>query len=360
MRVLVVTGASGGHIFPALSFIDALKENLPEAETLLVLPKRGLRPGVLSVDCNVKYISTSTVTFSISTANFIAISRFLKGALESLKIILEFKPDIVVGFGSLDSIPCLFIAWFFRIKTLIHEQNVLPGRANRFLARFCDRVAVSFAKTRDYLRINPEKIVLTGNPLRRKLKRLDRNSALDSLGLSRDKFTVLVMGGSQGSRHINSGFLKAAANSRHLSTAQVIHLAGPVDSEMVKESYRSMNITHKVFDFLEKMEEAYSASDLAISRSGAATVCELIYFRLPAILSPYPFAYSHQLENAKILQEKGCAAIIKDEDLDKEVFRVTLENMLNNRKSLEDMRAGYSGLSAEGSANLLVEAVKSL
>ncbi len=360
MKVLVVTGASGGHIFPAVSFIDTLKEKPKEIDTLLVLPKRGLRPGILLADCKIKYISTSPVTFSISTANFIAIARFLKGIWESLRIILEFKPDIVVGFGSLDSIPCLLIAWFFRIKTLIHEQNVLPGRANRLLARFCDRVAVSFSKTKDYLNINQEKIVVTGNPLRGQLKKIDRNAALDFFGLNKDKFTILVMGGSQGSRHINSGFLKAAASLKDVSVIQVIHLAGAGDFEEAKEAYKNINLNHKIYDFLENMGEAYSASDIVISRAGATTISELIFFKLPGIISPYPYAYAHQLENAKVLGDRGCVIIINDDELEKEVFKITLETLINNRDKLEGMRSGFTGLSMSEAAGSLADVALSL
>ncbi|MDO8662057.1 MAG: undecaprenyldiphospho-muramoylpentapeptide beta-N-acetylglucosaminyltransferase [Candidatus Omnitrophota bacterium] len=360
MKVLVATGASGGHIFPAVSFIDALETKHKGTDTLLVLPKRGIGSGILLADCKIKYISTSTITFSISTANFIAIVRFLKGTWESLMIILEFKPDIVVGFGSLDSIPCLLIAWLFRIKTLIHEQNVLPGRANRLLAHFCDRVAVSFVKTKDYLNINQKKIVVTGNPLLRQLKKIDRNTALDSFSLSKDKFTVLVMGGSQGSRHINSGFLNAVANLSDISMIQVIHLAGVGEVREVKEVYKNINLNHRVYDFLENMGEAYSASDIVISRAGATTIAELISFKLPGIVSPYPYAYAHQFENAKVLGDRGCVIIINDDQLEKEVFKITLETLINNRDKLESMRSGYSGLSMDGAANLLADAVLAL
>ena len=153
MKVLVVAGVSGGHIFPAVSFISALKEKHKEIATLLVLPVRSLKFGILLTDHKTRYISTSTISLSINSSNLIALAMFLKGAWESLRIILEFKPDIVVGFGGLDCLPCLFFAWFFRIKTLIHEQNVLPGRANKLLAKFVDQVALSFAETKKYLNL---------------------------------------------------------------------------------------------------------------------------------------------------------------------------------------------------------------
>ena len=360
MKVLVVTGASGGHIFPAVSFIDALGEKHKETDTLLVLPKRGLKPGILLAGCKIKYISTSAMNLNINAANLIAIANFFKGAGESLSIILKFKPDIVVGFGSLDSIPCLLIAWLFRIRTLIHEQNVLPGRANRLLARFVDRVAISFEETRARLKLNRDKIVLTGNPLRRQLKKIDRLKALDFFGFNKDKFTLLVMGGSQGSRHVNSGFLKAVAKLENASMIQVVHLVGSADLEEIKETYKRMKVGAMVFNFFTSMEQAYSVSDLVVSRAGATTISELIFFKLPAIISPYPFAYAHQLENAQVLKDRGCAMVINDEELESERFGFALESIINDQKKLEAMRLGFVGLSMENAADLLADAALSL
>ncbi len=351
MKILVVTGASGGHIFPAVSFIEALRERHREIDTLLVLPKRGYKPQTLLTDCKIKYISTSTITLNISRANLIAIARFFRGIKESLGIILEFKPDIVVGFGSLDSLPCLFFGWLFRIKTLIHEQNVLPGKANRLLAHFSDRVAVSFAETKDYLNINPRKVVLTGNPLRKQLRRIDKAAALDSFGLSRDKFTLLVMGGSQGSRNINSGFLKAIESLDKTSSYQVIHLTGELDYATVKQAYERMGIEAKVFVFFENMEQVYSASDLAVSRAGATTIAELSYFGLPAVLIPYPFAYAHQYNNARVLEEAKRAAIINDSDLDSPKLKETLSSLINDPEKINIMRRNCAE-TKEGCASL--------
>ncbi|MFH0855717.1 MAG: UDP-N-acetylglucosamine--N-acetylmuramyl-(pentapeptide) pyrophosphoryl-undecaprenol N-acetylglucosamine transferase [Candidatus Omnitrophota bacterium] len=360
MRVLIVTGASGGHIFPAVSFIQALKEKDSGIDALLVLPERGLKPGVSLGDCKIKYISTATITAGITPANILALAKFLKGAWESFNIIIEFKPDLVVGFGSLDSIPCVLIAWFFRIKTMIHEQNVLPGKANRLLARFVDRVAVSFAESEYYFSLNRQKLTLTGNPLRKQIKKIDKARALDFFGLAKDKFTILVMGGSRGSRNINSGFLKAVSKLGSLSAMQVIHLAGSGDFEDIKESYRRMNLSARVFDFLGDIEQAYSASDLVVSRAGATSISELIFFEIPAVISPYPFAYAHQLKNASILKDKGCAIVISDDELDKDILKLTFQALVNDRVKLESMRLGFSSLSGGSASDLLVDAALSL
>jgi len=360
MKILAVTGASGGHIFPAASFIRALQDKDKGVETLLALPSRSLKAGITLEGYKIKYISTPGISRHIDLKNLLALVKFLKGIGESLNIIVKFRPDIVVGFGGLDCVPCLFFAWLFRIKTLIHEQNVLPGRANRLLAKFVDRVAVSFGATQKYLNINPEKITLTGNPLRRQLKKIDQAQALGFFGLAKGKLTLLVMGGSQGSQHINAEFLKAAALLKDTAQLQIIHLAGAGSYEAVKEEYNKIKIKARVFGFFEAMEQAYSAADLAIARSGATTVTELIFFGLPAIISPYPYAYAHQLENARILEEKGCAVVISDAELDKDIFRQTLETLINDPGKIAAMRSGFKDLASPEAANLLAEAALSL
>lgn len=360
MRILAVTGSTGGHIFPAVSFIYALKNKRQDLSALLVLPDKSLKSGITISDCEVKYIPALAVSSKLNAQSIVSLGRSVKGILKSLKIILEFKPDIVVGFGSINSVPSLFFAWLFRIPTMIHEQNVLPGKANRFLARFADKIAISFSNTKDYWKIGPEKTVLTGNPLRERLRMIDKNSALDSFGLSRDKFTVLVMGGSQGSRRLNAGFLKAVSSLKDAAIIQIIHLAGPGDLEEIKKSYKNMNIDARVFGFYNHMEEAYSASDLVISRSGAATVSELEHFKLPSVLLPYPYAYAHQFENAKVLSAKGCAVIVKDDELDKDTLGVILGSIIRNGDKLKSMRSAFASSSAPKAADLLADAALSL
>jgi UDP-N-acetylglucosamine--N-acetylmuramyl-(pentapeptide) pyrophosphoryl-undecaprenol N-acetylglucosamine transferase len=192
----------------------------------------------------------------------------------------EFRPDIVIGFGTIDCLPLLLLAWIFRVKTLIHEQNVLPGRANRLLARFSDRIAISFEETREHLAAYEKKIVLTGNPIRKELEKIDRLKALGFFGFKEDKFTILVMGGSLGSQRINAAFLKAASLLTDTSGLQVIHITGIKDCELIKARYKDLNIESRVFGFLNSMQYAYSACDLVISRAGATSVTEIMFFGL--------------------------------------------------------------------------------
>lgn len=363
MKVLVVTGASGGHIFPALGFIDTLKNRDKEIEALLVLPRSCLKLAAnraLHLVYKVNYISICPVKLSIGLKNIIAVFNFLKGSLESLFIILKFRPDIVVGFGSLTSIAMVMLAWLCRIKTLIHEQNVLPGRANRLLVKFTDRIAISFPDTKDYLRISQDKIVFTGNPVRKGLRRINKEEAFGFFGFSPDKFTVLAMGGSLGSHRINKSFFGAVSTIADKSGFQVIHISGPGDYALLYNSYKDLGLEFKLFAFLEQMHYAYSICDLAVSRGGATTIAELINFGLPAIIVPYPYAYSHQHSNARVLEKKGCAIVIKDSQLDADTLRETLDGIMHNPDKIRLMRSRYEEFIKVNANDLLVDAALSL
>lgn len=357
VRVLVVTGASGGHIFPALSFLDALKDKYPDADALLVLPEKILGSTIIPGGYKVSFISISAFKLGLRPGLFLAVFRFVKGSLQGLILLLGFRPDIVVGFGSIVSLPLVLLAWFFRIKTLIHEQNVIPGRANRILAKFSDKVAISFAETKNFLPGSSRKIVLTGNPLRKQFKVIDKNKALDFFGLNPDKFTILVMGGSAGSHRINLGFLNAVSQIQDKGNFQVIHLTGAGDYRLLEAGYRGLGMNFRLFAFLNQVEYAYSASSLAVSRAGATTISEMIFFRLPAIIIPYPFAYAHQASNAGILEDKGCAIVIKDARLDNDKLRQTIQGLIRNPEEIKQMRGRYDNIIMPKANDLLVDEV---
>ncbi len=354
MRILVVTGASGGHIFPAQSFLDALKERHKDTDTLLILPKFFLGSSTIPHGYNIRYISISAIKLSFTLGFFFAILRFLKGSLESLLLVLAFRPDTVVGFGSIVSVPLVLLAWLFRIKTIIHEQNVIPGQANMFLAKFSDKIAISFQESRNYFKGPSRKIVFTGNPIRKQLSRIDKNKAREFLGLNAERFTILVTGGSAGSQRINRGFLNAVSRIKDKHNLQIIHLAGSGDYNFLEDTYKDSGMDIRLFSFLNQVEYAYSAADLVVSRAGATTIAEIISFGLAAIIIPYPFAREHQASNAKVLADKGAAIVIKDNELDSDILRQVIEGLINNPGKIEKMRSGYNNIIVPNANDLLV------
>lgn len=361
VKVLAAAGSSGGHIFPALGFLDALRNKDKEARLLLVLPKR-VAGGVLTggIEHKLSYISVSPFALRLDFKNAAAALNFFKGLLQSLFLLFEFRPDIVVGFGSFDSLPVLLSAWLLRIKTMIHEQNVIPGRANRLLAKFADKVAVSFVESGDYLKVSPKKVVYTGNPIRSELKKIDRLEALRFFEFDDGGLNVVAMGGSQGSRRINSCFLEAVSMLADKSALQVIHIAGENERALLEKKYREMGVKARVEGFLRQMHYAYSICDLAVSRAGAAAIAELIYFRIPAIIVPYPFAYQHQLHNARTLEKMGAAVVIHEQRLEAAGLSRLLEDFIGNPERLKAMRSCYGRQPCVNSGQLLAAEALSL
>jgi len=360
VRILAVTGSSGGHIFPALSFLAQLKERRNDVETLLVLPKKNIKYEVIPHDYRVKQTCITSLSLRPDFKGIKGVLNFIKGWLESLFIFFEFRPDIVVGFGSLNSIPLILWAWFFRSKTLIHEQNLIPGRANRLLAKFCDKIAVSFEETKDYLKVAKNNLIFSGNPLRRQLEKVDKKEAAQFFGFDPAVFTLLVMGGSQGSSKINAVFLRALSLIDRISCFQVVHISGENDFDSLQKAYNVMGRKVKLFAFLKEMQYAYSAVDLAISRAGATAITELIFFQLPAIIIPYPFAYRHQQANAAVLKNRGAAMVIDDDVLTPQLLAEAIGGCAGESEKIKAMRRGFDGISLPDAGNVLTDAVLSL
>lgn len=355
MRILVVSGSSGGHIFPALALMESLQGN--DHQLLLVLPQK-IRINKIPVGLwKIEYIHSANLSFNSVSKFILAVYYFLQGAWESLRIVIKFKPDVVIGFGSLNTVALVFWAWIFRKKTIIHEQNVLPGKANRLLSKLVDKIAISFDETKKYLNVSAEKIILTGNPLRGDLIRIDKKVALDFFKFKERKINILITGGSQGSHKLNSVCFRALSAYEKIEKLQLIHITGPEDFDILKANYATMNLSSRVFDFFNAMQYAYSIADLVISRAGATTIAELQKFKIPAMLIPYPFAYAHQLANAKVLEELGAAIIIEDKQLNAEKIKEHLSDFFNNPQKLENMCWAYERIKYLDAVSMLAKEV---
>mgnify|MGYP001766979514 CR=1 FL=1 len=358
MRILAVAGASGGHIFPATAFLDDFKHAYPDARTLLVLPAKSIQNKIPATGHQLRFIGVSALSLQLSWRNIVALLRFLKSLYECVVIMAQFRPDIVTGFGSIASIPLVLCAWLFRTTVIIHEQNVIPGRANRFLAYLSDGIAVSFKESPGFFAGNGKKAFWTGNIVRRSLVRIDKREALCHFGLEPDKTTILVMGGSQASRRINFGFAKAFKEMSWQRKCQVIHLCGEADKDGLAREYAACEKSVRLLPFLSQMQYAYSCADLVVSRAGATTIAELIAYRIPAVLVPYPYAYNHQDANARILSDAGCAALVPDSGVDTGELLQALESVGRNGAELEAMSGSYARLTSEKPASLVEQAIR--
>ncbi len=312
MRYLVAGGASGGHILPALAFIDELQRRCPDAQVRLAIPPVRAQLGGLLASRDTHWLP------ALSAARGPAglLKTFLqcvRCGIESFLLVARFRPDCVVGFGSLSSVALLLCGWLLRCRTLIHEQNVLPGKATTLLSLFAGTICLSFEQTRCLLPWAARRCVVTGNPLRPQLAPVERAVAAAFFSFDPAGLTVLVMGGSQGSMTINRHVPAALAGYANRAGLQVIHLAGSEDEAgRVRARYEEAGIRCRACAFLEQMHYAYSCADLVIGRAGATSMAELIHFARPAVLIPYPLANRHQLYNARVLADCGAARIVDD------------------------------------------------
>jgi len=350
MRIAITCSRTGGHIFPALSLAKRLKKEREDLEIAFFLPKNRLTLIIFGGQ------PFKVNSYSIKRSIF----WFLKGILESFIFLKDFKPHIVIGFGGYVTFPLLLEAKILGIPTLICEQNVIPGRANRILSYFADRICVSFVETKNYLlKSSQKKVVFTGNPLREEMGKTSKIESLRYFDLDQNRFTLLIMGGSQGSHHINSVFLKTLS-ILNTNDIQIIHITGFRDYTYVLNFYQKSNLKYRIFDFLEEMSYAYGAADLVISRAGATAISEITFCGLASILIPYPYAYGHQVENALYLAKRGAAILIEDKELNPSYLKRIILDLKENKDRLKEMASKAKAIGVSDAPKRLTKEIFSL
>jgi len=269
-------------------------------------------------------------------------------------LICKMKPVLVVGFGSYSSVPGVLCAAILRIPVLIHEQNVAMGRANQFLAAMADQIAISFPETQG--RFLHKKIFWSGYPLRPSFwKEVDK---IDNESSTKNKFTILVFGGSQGAKRISDVFLKAleALSAEERLGLAVIHNVGSNDVQEIKQVYQEFGITADVYAFSYQIFEQYKRADLVVSRAGAGTIFELAALGRAGILIPYPHAYAHQKLNAEYLVRQNSAQVIYDEELSADKLREVVVSLRGNWARRKQLGENIKQLAKRNASEVLVEA----
>jgi UDP-N-acetylglucosamine--N-acetylmuramyl-(pentapeptide) pyrophosphoryl-undecaprenol N-acetylglucosamine transferase len=362
-KILIAAGGSGGHIFPAVALARSLKSKR-DCEIKFVGSNKSLDRRIFEKE-SFRYalLSANKLPYKPSLSIVVFFVKFVLDIFRSFFIITGYRPSAVVGFGGYVSFPVVFAAFILRVPRIIHEQNVVPGRANKVLFTFADKIALTFKETKKYLSPSEAgKSILTGNPIRREVLKDDRPLGIARFGLDKDKFTILVIGGSQGAHFLNKTFVQAVSllDDKTRSGLQVIHLTGTKDYEPMLRSYQKMGeFAHRVHSFIDGMEEAYSASDLIVTRAGASALFEAAFFGRPMILVPYPFAASHQTENARVFSSSGAAIEIDERSLTPDIFRDAIRGLLGNGKKLKALSEEARRLSMPEAADRLASEVLS-
>jgi len=270
---------------------------------------------------------------------------------QSWKLLRSVRPDLVLGVGGYASGPVVLAACAAGYRTAIHEQNSFAGLSNRILGRFVDRVFISFEGSA--AQFPRAKTVLTGNPVRRRLRPGD---AVPSPGKEKD-FTLFIFGGSQGAHRLNLAMGESLAGLKDLlGRMRIIHQTGELDYDFVRGYYEREGVRAEVHRFIQEMERAYAAADLILCRAGATTLFELMAMGKAAILVPYPYAANdHQTRNARTLLEAGAALLVADGDLNGPVLAGMIRDLMGRPEKLREMGERAAGLAKPQAAEKIVD-----
>src|SRR4051812_45904770 len=312
MNAIIACGGAGGHLFPGLAVAESLRER--GHEVLLFVSEKEVDALALSGrSFRFEKLPTIGLPSVYSPAIFGFLRRFNESLSRCRAIYRTFKPQAVLGMGGFTSTAPILAGRMRGVATFIHESNAFPGKANRLTARMVRAVLLGFKECAPFF---PQaRTEVTGTPIRIELKRIDRREARTKLRLDPDLLTLLVMGGSQGATGINQAMIRAVPALKGLGL-QIIHLSGARDERLVADNYQRDNIRAFVAPFHHRMEEAYSAADFTVARSGAASLAELSFYGLPSILIPFPYAADdHQTRNAEIFTRAGASMLVKESEL---------------------------------------------
>lgn len=372
-RIIISGGGTGGHIFPAVSIANAIRELCPEAEILFV-GAEGRMEMQRVPDAGYRIIGLPVAGFDRQHLwrNFSVILKLLRSQWKARKIIKEFRPQVAVGVGGYASGPTLKTAGMMGIPTLIQEQNSYAGVTNKLLAQKADRICVAYEGMENFF--PSEKILLTGNPVRQSLldNQITRETAASAFGFNPNLKTVLVLGGSLGARTINQTLAAGLALMKAHPEVQFIWQTGKIYIDQVKaaitaftgEAVRNARVGSipnlYVTDFIKNMNNAYTLADLVISRAGAGSISEFCLLGKPVILVPSPnVAEDHQTKNALALVNKDAALYVKDAEAQEKLLDTALETVADD-ELLKQLSINIAKLALPDSARIIAEEVLKL
>lgn len=356
MKVIVVAGGTGGHIYPAVAIIKKIQEMEKDSEILYIgtndrmekdiIPKMGIK----FVGLEMSGLNRKNIFGNISVFN-----KFRKAVKRAGEEIDKFRPDVVVGAGGYITAPVLYAAHKRNIPTLIHEQNSIPGLSNKFISKFADKICVSLPHS---LELFPEeKVVYTGNPRSEEIIKVDPLKKSE-IGFSNHKKLVVVVMGSLGSTTMTKK-IKELIPCFNDKNYQVLVITGKAYYDEYKTLDVSSNV--KIVPFMENLINLLKDSELIISRAGASTIAEITAIGLPAILVPSPYVTNnHQYKNAKELSDKGACVIVSEEDFSKDTIIKEIDKLFEDEELYDKMSKSSRSLGIDDSATRIYEEIRKI
>lgn len=368
--MIVSGGGTGGHIFPAISIANAIRQQRPDAKILFV-GAEGRMEMQRVPDAGYEIIGLPVAGFDRKRLwrNVGVIIKLLRSQWKARKIIKQFKPQVAVGVGGYASGPTLKTAAMMKIPTLIQEQNSYAGVTNKLLAKNAHKICVAYEGMERFF--PKEKIILTGNPVRQTLlsQKVSREEAANHFGLDAQRKTILIIGGSLGARTLNETMIAGLDMIKQHPEIQFIWQVGKVYIEQVKATlaeYSGKPVCNQhveglpnlyVNDFIKSMEYAYAASDLVVSRAGAGSISEFCLLGKPIILVPSPnVAEDHQTQNALALVNRNAALYVKDSEANQQLMNLAIETVCNDDK-LKELGKNILDMALPNSAEIIASEV---
>lgn len=348
-KVILTTGGTGGHIYPALSVAQELKNR--NVEVLFVgtnirmekdiVPEKGYR----FIGLNIR-----------PPRKIKSIWLYIKGLIEGYKIVKKEKPDAIIGFGNYISVPVVLAGILQRKKVYLQEQNANMGGTNNLFYRFAKKTFLAFEKTYDDIPIKYQhKVMVTGNPLREEIYEVNEAEEREKIKVQEDEKVLLVTGGSLGAKEINNGVLNNYKNILEEKNLRLYWATGKNNYDEVVENIKKMKMQDIIRPYFENMINIMSAADLVVCRAGAITVSEVIQLEKPSIIIPYKSIKVGQYANAKILSDTGAAKLYKNSEAT-EAIAYALE-LIKNLNELENMRINIKKLKRKNPAIKIVESL---
>ncbi|WP_071441836.1 undecaprenyldiphospho-muramoylpentapeptide beta-N-acetylglucosaminyltransferase [Traorella massiliensis] len=333
MRILIATGGTGGHIYPALALADAARSRYEDCEILFVGNKNRMESKEIPQH-GYRFIGLEASGLSGNILNKLkALGQMSTSYVKALKIVKDFKPDIAIGFGGYVSAPVMMAAHTRKVKTMLHEQNSIVGKANKLCMKFADAIVICYEKCFD--ECDRSKTRLLGNPRASIVKKHPFDQEYyNSLNLDPSKPLLLVVMGSLGSTSVNEAMIQALPEID--SKNQILFVCGRGNYETVSKAMKRDNI--KVVEYVDQLA-ILEKVDCIICRAGATTAAEITAFGIPSILIPSPYvANNHQFYNASVLVEKKCAFMIEEKDLNANTLFEKVSRILKNERLKNEMK----------------------
>ncbi|HHV45476.1 MAG TPA: undecaprenyldiphospho-muramoylpentapeptide beta-N-acetylglucosaminyltransferase [Tissierellia bacterium] len=361
MKYLITGGGTGGHIYPALAIAWEIKRRYKDAEILYVGTERGLESELVPKEgFEFRTIRVQGLPRKFNAKALKAIKEMMLGIMDARRIISEFKPDVVIGTGGYVSGPVVYAASKRNIPSFIHEQNAFPGITNRILSRYAEKVMITFEESKKYFKYQ-DKVVLTGNPIRRSILEVDKRKAYFDLRINPNNPLVLSFGGSGGQKTLNDTMLYVIEKNLD-KNLQIIHVTGSRFYEDFMSKLKSMGIMPKenikVVPYMYEMPKALSIADLVVTSAGAITLAEISALGIPSILIPKSYtAENHQEFNARAFEKNGASYLILEKDLTGEKLNKAINDIIYDRNKLKQMSNNSRKLGKIDAAERIVDII---